>query len=81
MTQDKPSLLETVVEVLVAAAVGVQAWVVINDATEGEAKRQVLAWWARTARPAVVRLVTWLDARAITEKMVIREIEPLLEDT
>lgn len=73
------SPLETVIGVLVAVAVAAQTWVVVNEATHGDAGRQAARWWARDVRPGVVRIVEWIDARALTEQMVSHEIEPMLE--
>lgn len=77
MTENSP--LETVIGVLVAVAVAAQTWVIINEATHGDAGRQVARWWAYDARPKVVRIIEWADARALTEQMVAREIEPMLK--
>lgn len=77
MTENSP--LETVIGVLVAVAVAAQTWVVVNEASHGDAGRQVARWWALDVRPRVVRVIEWLDARALTEQMVAREIEPMLK--
>lgn len=79
MDNDHTSPLETVIGLLVAAAAATQTWILVNEATDGDAKRQVARWWHRTWRPAIVRVVAWLDAHAIAEAMYATEIAPLLE--
>lgn len=77
--KDEDSLLEILVGLMILTLVGAQTWVTINDATGGEAGRTVQRWWLRTGRPVVVRAIMWLDAHALTERMVTEEIEPLLK--
>lgn len=76
---EKGSPLETVVGLVVLAAVLTQTWMLIQDATQGDAGRQLSHWWAATGRPAVIRAVSWVDAKSITERMISEEIEPLLK--
>lgn len=73
------SPLETLIELLILTAVGAQAFLVVNEATDGEAGRKLAWWWRHRIRPHVVRAVTWIDAHAITETMVQSEILPYLE--
>ena len=70
--------METLIGVVVLAAVVTQTWILVQDATQGDAGRHLARWWARTGRPQVVRVVAWADARALTEAMVTDEIEPML---
>ena len=77
--EEHPPLTDRLVGIFVLAMVGTQTWVIINEATDGELGRRVQRWWDRSGRPWIVRLVTWLDACAITERMVAEEIEPLLK--
>lgn len=79
MENDQQTFLETVIGILVAAAAATQTWILLNDATDGQAKRQVADWWRRSWRPAVVRAVAWIDSRAITDAMYHHEIAPFLE--
>jgi hypothetical protein len=73
------STLETVVGLVVLVAVATQTWILLQDATQGDAGRHVRRWWHGRARPAVVRLVTLVDTRAVTAAMIEREIVPYLE--
>lgn len=79
MNRETPSTLETLTGLAVLAAVGAQTWIIIQEATQGDAGRWVKRWWAREGRPFVVRIVMWLDAKALVERMVLEEIGPLLE--
>lgn len=76
--EEHPPLTETLIGILVLVMVGAQTWIVLNEATDGDAARHVRAWWERKARPVIVRLVTWADAKAVVEAMVTDEIEPYL---
>lgn len=76
--EEHPPLTETIIGLLVVVMVGTQTWVVVQEATQGEAGRRVRSWWEQSFRPFLVRLTTWIDARAIIEQMVSDEIEPLL---
>ena len=73
--------LETFFELLVLCAVAAQTFIVINEATEGEAGRIASRWWHGRIRPQLVRVITWLDAHAITERMVESEVIPYLEES
>ena len=75
----EPSAIETLTGLAILVAVGAQTWIVVQDATQGDAGRWVKRWWAARLRPAIVRVVIWLDSKAIVEKMVAEEIGPLLE--
>lgn len=74
------SVLETVVGLVVLAAVATQTWILVQDATQGDAGRYLARWWATTARPQIVRCVAWIDARSLTEAMIADEIEPILKE-
>lgn len=76
MKEDSP--LETLIGVVVLAAVLAQTWILVQDATQGDAGRHLARWWQLAARPQIVRVVAWVDARALTEAMVTDEIEPML---
>lgn len=75
---DHPPITETIIGLLVMIMVGAQTWIVLNEATDGDAGRRVRHWWDHQARPVIVRLVTWVDATTITERMVTEEIGPYL---
>lgn len=75
---EKVSWAESLASLMILVAVGVQTWVVVQDATDGDAGRQVRRWWEGRARPQVDRLVSWVYAHDICEQMIIREIEPML---
>lgn len=79
MQPERNSLLETLTGLAVLVAVGAQTWIVVQDATQGDAGRWVKRFWATRLRPPIVRLVEWVDAKALTERMVTEEITPLLE--
>lgn len=79
--KDHPPISETIATFLVLAMIGAQTWMVVNEATGGDAGRRLSQWWASVARPAIVRAVIWIDARAITEQMVTDEIHPYLEES
>lgn len=76
--EDHTPITETIIGLLVMIMVGAQTWIVLNEATDGDAGRKLRSWWDRQARPVIVRLVTWVDATTITERMVADEIEPYL---
>lgn len=78
MDRETPSTLETLTGLAVLAAVLAQTWIILQEATQGDAGRWAKRWWHRDVRPFVVRIVTWLDAKAVTERMLTEEIEPLL---
>lgn len=78
LMEEHPPLTETLIGILVLVMVGAQTWIVLNEATDGDAGRRVRQWWERSARPVIVRLVTWADAKAVVERMVADEIEPYL---
>jgi hypothetical protein len=75
---EHPPITETVVALMVMILIGTQTWILVNDATQGDAARRVKWWWERSARPVIVRLVTWVDAGAITDRMMTEEIVPFL---
>lgn len=74
-----PTPLETVVELLILVAIATQAWILVDQATEGGAGRWVGYWWRTKLRPQVVRVVAWFDAAALVDRMVSDEIAPYLE--
>lgn len=78
MRENSP--LETAIGLVVLGAVLAQTWILVQDATQGDAGRHAARWWALVARPQVVRLVEWADARAITERSFTEEIEPYLRE-
>ena len=78
---EQRSPLETFFELLVLAAVAAQTFLVINEATEGEAGRRLSHLWQTRVRPRVVRVVAWLDAKAIVERAIQVELIPLLEES
>lgn len=61
------------------AAVLTQTWILVQEATQGDAGRTVRRWWQVHGRPQVVRAVAWLDAHDLTERMITDEIGPMLE--
>lgn len=75
---EKASTVETVISVVVLVAVATQTWILVQDATQGDAGRHLRRWWERRARPQVVRAVTWLDAHDQVERMYTEEIVPML---
>lgn len=77
--EEHPPITETLLGLLVLIMVGAQTWVVLNEATDGEAGRRARRWWETNARPVIVRFVTWADAKAVTDRMVNDEIVPYLE--
>lgn len=79
MERDTPSAIETLTGLAVLAAVGAQTWIVLQEATQGDAGRWVQRFWARDVRPVIVRAVMWIDAKALVERMVSEEIDPLLK--
>lgn len=74
----KASLAETLTGLAVLVAVGAQTWVVLQEATQGDFGRQVSRWWQRKLRPAIVRVVLWIDAKSVVDRMIAMEIDPLL---
>lgn len=76
MSENSP--LETAIGLVVLAAALTQTWILLQDTTQGDAGRHVSRWWETKVRPQVVRLVAWIDAAGITERMVTEEIEPML---
>jgi len=78
--REQRSPLETFFELLVFCAVAAQTFLVVNEATDGEAGRRLSDLWHHRVRPRVVRVVAWLDAKAIMERAIATEIMPLLED-
>ena len=78
MSED--SALETVIGLVVLAAVLTQTWILVQDATQGDAGRHLRRWWHIVARPQVVRAVEWIDARALVAQLYADEITPYLEE-
>ena len=76
---EKPSFIETLTGLAVLAAVGAQTWIVVQEATQGDAGRWVQRFWQRSIRPTVVRVVLWVDSKAHVERMISEEIVPFLE--
>lgn len=76
--RDTPSLIETLTGLAILVAVGAQTWIVVQEATQGDAGRWVRHWWTTRLRPLIVRAVMWVDARALVEAMITDEIVPLL---
>lgn len=72
------STAETVTGLLVLCLIGAQTWIVVQDATQGEAGRWAVRCWQRRIRPAVIRLVLWIDAKAVIDRMIATEVDPLL---
>lgn len=79
--REDTALLETVVSLMVLVAVATQTWILVQDATQGDAGRQVARWWQYRGRPQIVRVVAWVDARHLTERLVTDEIEPYLRES
>lgn len=78
--ENDSTLAEKLVALLVLIMVGAQTWTVIQDATQGDAGRWVDRWWTRSARPRIVKLVMWVDAKALTERMVTEELPYYLSE-
>lgn len=76
---ENPSMVENLAGLLVLVMLGAQTWIVVNEATQGDAGRWVRRWWDGRARPWWVRVVTWIDAASITDRMILEEIEPMLK--
>ena len=76
--EHKASLAETLTGLAVLVAVGAQTWVVLQEATQGDFGREVSRWWQRKLRPLIVRAVMWIDAKALIDRMIVTEIDPLL---
>ncbi|MGH7485251.1 MAG: hypothetical protein ACREMY_06540 [bacterium] len=76
---DTPSSVETLTGIVVLVAVGAQTWIVVQDATQGDAGRWVKRYWSAHLRPAIVKVIMWLDAKALIERMVTDEVAPILE--
>ena len=79
LVEREPSPIETLTALAILIAVGAQTWIVVQEATQGDAGRWVKRWWHAQLRPIIVRAVTWLDAKALVDTMIRTEIEPLLK--
>ena len=77
---DRPSGAETLVTVVAVLAIGLQTWLLVQEATDGEAGRALRRWWAGDILPRWRRLRDWIEAPLIVEAMVSREIVPWLID-